>query len=158
MHWPSKITVPEVGVKKPPMIRRVLYAESLMENKDYIGAEAVFAEFGAYKDAEEQVLQCRYLQAKAVMDDGRYEEAKALFEEIQDYSDSNEMILECVYCQAMEAVEAENWDEAILLFQSVDTYMDSESQATAIGQMLQYQQGVAYFESEHWKQAMDLHS
>ncbi len=70
-------------------------AVTLLENRDYDGALAIFQGLGSFQDSADQAarleqLQTDYNEARAMLENNEFEEAAAAFKKLKDYRDSKE--------------------------------------------------------------------
>lgn len=117
-------------------------AISMMEEKDYEEAIAVFESLGEYKDSIQQIESCKigildekYNNALTDLDNGSFLSAKTAFEELGDYKDSAEQVVACEtaikdqeYESAMNLFNKGDYDAAIEVFTAMEGYRDSVQQ------------------------------
>lgn len=72
-------------------------AQELLNNRNYVEAEAIFAELGDYEDSAELVNECKYQEGNVAFTSENFEEALKIFEGIQDYNDSEDWVEKCNY-------------------------------------------------------------
>ena len=101
-------------------------AKKLMESGDYKAASQAFANLGDYKDAKDQLKECKYLSAMKLMESGDYEAASKAFSNLENYKDAEDQLKECNYLWAKKLLESNEYESAETLLESQRDYKDSE--------------------------------
>lgn len=107
-------------------------AEDLLRDGHYEEAAAAFADMGDYRDAAEQVLECRYRKAQSQLDAG--DEASLLaaqegFAALDGYRKSAERLLQTQYALAALQLAQGRYEEAEAAFAKLGDYEDSAERA-----------------------------
>lgn len=112
-------------------------ALSLMEEKKYEEAVAIFDGISDYKDSDEKRKESLFLYAISCQNDQQYEKAITVFEQIKGYKESDEKIEECEiaildnkYNAAVALMNEGKYENAITAFEEISTHKDSKTQIT----------------------------
>lgn len=116
-----------------------LEAQTLMEEGDMAGAEALLAALGNYEDAPALLQSCRYELALQARDNGDWAEAITLFESLSGRDVLAELD-ECRYGLAGELAEQGADTEAVALYSALGDYKDSR---TLMGKLAMKITGIA---------------
>lgn len=130
-------------------LRKYARAEALLEAGDHVGAAAVFAELGDYRDAAEKSRTVLYDYAELVMEEGNYADALPLYEQLGDYEKSQHRVQQCYYMLAKAAIKAEERDTAIEYLELAGDYTD----AADLRLQTIYEEGHALFMAGHYDDA-----
>ena len=109
-------------------------AVSAFQQGQYAEAQTAFADMGAYADAEDYVLRCRYEGAKQQLVEGTQEsltQAAETFRALGDYEDSAAQAQEADYQRGKLLLAGGDSEGASALFTALNGYRDSEEQLKA---------------------------
>lgn len=107
------------------------YAGKKLEAAAYEEAESLFLELGAYEDAPQKALQCRYELAMAAMAAGDYVRAEEDLRKAAGYGDALQQLDACRYAMAEQAETGGELDKAFSLFWELGDYRDARDRAAA---------------------------
>ena len=109
-------------------------AVSAFQQGQYAEAQTAFADMGAYADAEDYVLRCRYEGAKQQLAEGTQEsltQAAETFRALGAYEDSTAQAQEADYQRGKLLLTDGDSEGASALFTALNGYRDSEEQLKA---------------------------
>lgn len=152
-------------------VKRYNEGVTLLEEKAYDEAEAVFAELGSYADAEDLMAYAQrgvaYEKAKRAMEKGNYAEAIRTFEADPDFEEAGRFRNRCRAAlnveEAKALYDAEQYGEALAILNElykVDTegrFTDeAERLSGACSDMLHFNEAKALFEQGEYEQTLEL--
>ena len=100
-------------------------AETLMADKKYTEAIAVYTNLEDYKDSIDKITECKYLLACDLLTEKSYSKAIEAFKKIENYKDSTDKIKEANYLLANSLMADKNYASAISTFETIADYIDS---------------------------------
>lgn len=101
-------------------------ADELFARGKYEDAAELYDMLGDYRDAEDQLDECKYLLAQEAFSDKNWEEALADFSALGRYKDAKTKVNDCKYQIGKAAYENGDWEKAVEYLTGLD-YTDSET-------------------------------
>lgn len=101
-----------------------------MKDKKYTQAIALFQSISKYKEAGENIKECKYLLAESQIKGGDYESALKELKEIDGYKDASDLYSTTAYNHAVKLAEEKDYKNAISFFEKIKGYKDADKRKT----------------------------
>lgn len=128
-------------------------AITLIEEKNYTDAIAIFQELGDYQDSKDKILECKYQNALLLIEAEDFVAAKASLEELKGYNaDVETKIQICNYSIAKSYLEKGKYEKAEEAFTALGDYGDSKDMVKECS----YREALSLIESKKYDEAIEI--